>query len=354
MAPLVRGCIELGLTIIPRGGGTGYTGGAVPLTPLSAVINTEKLIDLGGVENDAARRRRPYATVRTGAGVVTRRVMEAAEKAGLVFACRPDLGRRLLHRRQHRDERRRQEGRAVGHGAGQPGLVAHGRPGRQLAGGRPPRPQPRQDPRQETGRFRSRFDDADGKPKLGEELLDHARRRFRKEGLGKDVTDKFLAGLPGVQKEGTDGLITSGALGAAQACRRSRAPSASNSSARCAKPCRPSSRSRLLQAGGAGNARRRATGRPGTPRRALRARRRLRHQGQAPRPAEDGADRRHRRRRRDGGDGRRLGSRALCQCPRRRRLHRRHAETRKKFWLDRARTAAIARTPTPSRSTRTW
>jgi hypothetical protein len=30
---LVRDCIELGLTIIPRGGGTGYTGGAVPLTP---------------------------------------------------------------------------------------------------------------------------------------------------------------------------------------------------------------------------------------------------------------------------------------------------------------------------------
>lgn len=34
-------------------------------------------------------------------------------------------------------------------------------------------------------------------------------RRFRKEGLGKDVTDKFLAGLPGIQKEGCDGLITS-------------------------------------------------------------------------------------------------------------------------------------------------
>ncbi len=36
MAGLVKGCIELGLTIIPRGGGTGYTGGAIPLTPLSA------------------------------------------------------------------------------------------------------------------------------------------------------------------------------------------------------------------------------------------------------------------------------------------------------------------------------
>ena len=31
------------LTVIPRGGGTGYTGGAVPLVWNSAVINTEKL-----------------------------------------------------------------------------------------------------------------------------------------------------------------------------------------------------------------------------------------------------------------------------------------------------------------------
>src|SRR5579862_7999137 len=39
---LVGDCIELGLTVIPRGGGTGYTGGAIPLTPLSAVMNVEK------------------------------------------------------------------------------------------------------------------------------------------------------------------------------------------------------------------------------------------------------------------------------------------------------------------------
>src|SRR5690606_4167635 len=47
MAALVRACIELGLTIIPRGGGTGYTGGAIPLTARSAVINTEKLDAMG-------------------------------------------------------------------------------------------------------------------------------------------------------------------------------------------------------------------------------------------------------------------------------------------------------------------
>ena len=50
MAALVAGCVELGLTIIPRGGGTGYTGGAVPLTWKSAVINTEKLEQMSEVE----------------------------------------------------------------------------------------------------------------------------------------------------------------------------------------------------------------------------------------------------------------------------------------------------------------
>ena len=39
--------------------------------------------------------------------------------------------------------------------------------------------------------------------------MDIPGKSFRKEGLGKDVTDKFLSGLPGIQKEGCDGLITS-------------------------------------------------------------------------------------------------------------------------------------------------
>jgi FAD/FMN-containing dehydrogenase len=52
-AALVKALIELGLTIIPRGGGTGYTGGAIPLDRLSAVVNTEKLDWLGEVEEKA-------------------------------------------------------------------------------------------------------------------------------------------------------------------------------------------------------------------------------------------------------------------------------------------------------------
>jgi len=88
--PLVAALSALGLTIIPRGGGTGYTGGAVPLTRRSAVLNTEKLESLSAVERielPGVAERVP--TIRAGAGVVTRRVMEAAEAAGLVFAVDP-------------------------------------------------------------------------------------------------------------------------------------------------------------------------------------------------------------------------------------------------------------------------
>jgi Protein of unknown function (DUF3683)/FAD binding domain len=87
---LVRACIELGLTIIPRGGGTGYTGGAIPLTPLSAVINTEKLEQLRAVEEMLLPGlSSPVPTIYSEAGVVTKRVTTSAEKAGLVFAVDP-------------------------------------------------------------------------------------------------------------------------------------------------------------------------------------------------------------------------------------------------------------------------
>src|SRR3546814_18195150 len=90
MAALVRACIELELTIIPRGGGTGYTGGAIPLTWKSAVINTEKLDALGAVEvSPLPGVDEPVRTLLTGAGVVPRRVAEAAEAAGYVFAVDP-------------------------------------------------------------------------------------------------------------------------------------------------------------------------------------------------------------------------------------------------------------------------
>ena len=90
MAALVKGCIELEMTIIPRGGGTGYTGGAIPLTWKSVVINTEKLEAMTEVEmRKLPGVEREVGTIWTEAGVVTQRVADAAERAGFVFAVDP-------------------------------------------------------------------------------------------------------------------------------------------------------------------------------------------------------------------------------------------------------------------------
>ncbi|CAB5283403.1 FAD linked oxidase domain-containing protein [Burkholderia multivorans] len=213
IAGLVKACFELGLTVIPRGGGTGYTGGAVPLTPFSAVINTEKLEQLGAVElTELPGVPHKVPTIFSGAGVVTRRVTEAAEAAGYVFAVDPtSLDASCI-------------GGNVAMNAGGKKAVLWGTALDNLAWWRMVDPDgnwlevTRLEHNQgkihdiAVARFELKWFDgahAPGEKLLRTEMLEIEGRRFRKEGLGKDVTDKFLAGLPGVQKEGCDGLITS-------------------------------------------------------------------------------------------------------------------------------------------------
>jgi FAD/FMN-containing dehydrogenase/Fe-S oxidoreductase len=216
MAGLVKGCIELGLTIIPRGGGTGYTGGAIPLTPLSAVINTEKLLRIDAVEMKVLPGlEREYATIYTEAGVITNQVSNAAEKAGFVFAVDPTSAHASCI------------GGNIAMNAGGKKAVLWGTALDNLASWRMVDPNgdwldvTRLDHNlskihdtplarfQLEWRHPNARGEARGEP-FKTEILEIAGRVFRKEGLGKDVTDKFLAGLPGIQKEGCDGLITSG------------------------------------------------------------------------------------------------------------------------------------------------
>ncbi|WP_167233902.1 FAD/FMN-binding oxidoreductase [Burkholderia sp. Ap-962] len=213
IAGLIKACFELGLTVIPRGGGTGYTGGAVPLTPFSAVINTEKLEQLGAVElTELPGVAHKVPTIFSGAGVVTRRVTEAAEAAGYVFAVDPtSLDASCI-------------GGNVAMNAGGKKAVLWGTALDNLAWWRMVDPDgnwlevTRHGHNQgkihdiAVARFELKWFDgahAPGEKLIRSEMLEIEGKRFRKEGLGKDVTDKFLAGLPGVQKEGCDGLITS-------------------------------------------------------------------------------------------------------------------------------------------------
>jgi len=211
VSPIVKACIDLELTIIPRGGGTGYTGGVVPLSPLSAVINTEKLDmhgpvkykDLPGVEH-------PVPTIYCEAGVVTRRAMDTASSAGLEFATDPTSADASCI------------GGNVAMNAGGKKAVLWGTALDNLASWR--MVDPNGDWKEierldhnlgkihdvDVARFKITSLMKDGiTPKSEPEILEIPGNKFRKIGLGKDVTDKFLSGLPGIQKEGCDGLITS-------------------------------------------------------------------------------------------------------------------------------------------------
>ncbi len=212
MARVVAASIELGLTVIPRGGGTGYTGGAIPLTADSIVINTEKLEGLGDVvyQHLPGRTGDKVATVRAEAGVVTRRVSELAEQQGLVFAVDPT------------SQDASTIGGNVAMNAGGKKAVMWGTTLDNLVSWRMVTPDAQWLEVErlnhnlgkihdvEIAEFRITRYQPDGKTQIGEpEHIAIPAWQLRKTGLGKDVTNKFLGGLPGIQKEGCDGLITS-------------------------------------------------------------------------------------------------------------------------------------------------
>ena len=210
MAGMVKACIELGLTIVPRGGGTGYTGGAIPLTWKSAVINTEKLEAMTEVQKVMLPGlAEPVPTIWTEAGVVTQRVADMADRAGLVFAVDPTSAEASCI------------GGNIAMNAGGKKAVLWGTALDNLASWRMVTPDAQwlevvrlnhnlgKIHDVEMASFELNYFEADGKTPIRTERMDIPGKTFRKEGLGKDVTDKFLSGLPGIQKEGCDGLITS-------------------------------------------------------------------------------------------------------------------------------------------------
>ncbi len=212
IAAIVRACIELGLTIIPRGGGTGYTGGAVPLHANTAVINTEKLESLSEIQHlDLAGISGKHPVVNCGAGVITKRVSDLAEQHGYAFAVDPT------------SQDASTIGGNISMNAGGKKAVIWGTALDNLVSWKMVTPDGLwmeverlehnlgKIHEQENVSFNITRYDTDGKTIIGEvETLLIPGKLFRKEGLGKDVTDKFLSGLPGIQKEGCDGLITSG------------------------------------------------------------------------------------------------------------------------------------------------
>ena len=148
-------------------------------------------------------------TLWTEAGVVTQRVADTAEAAGLVFAVDPTSAEASCI------------GGNIAMNAGGKKAVLWGTALDNLASWRMVTPDALwlevvrinhnlgKIHDADMASFELRYFEADGVTPLRTERLDIPGGSFRKAGLGKDVTDKFLSGLPGVQKEGCDGLITS-------------------------------------------------------------------------------------------------------------------------------------------------
>ncbi len=208
VAPLLSAIAGLGLFAIPRGAGTGLTGGAVPLRPGCVIVNTEKLCRIRGID-EREFRLVSGATIKANvidveAGVVTEQAIEHAAARGLVFATDPTsawactIGGNIAENAGGKT--------AVLWGTCIDNLLSYdiAMPGgKRVTVRRRGHPLRKILPGDEVV-----FEILDGEGKLADTLALKGGE-IRRRGLWKDITNKTLGGLPGLQKEGTDGVITS-------------------------------------------------------------------------------------------------------------------------------------------------
>jgi len=208
VALLLTAIAQLGLFAIPRGAGTGLTGGAVPLRPGCIIVNTEKLCHIRGISEREFGLSSGVAikahVIDVEAGVVTEQAIEHAAERGLVFATDPTsawactIGGNIAENAGGKT--------AVLWGTCIDNLLAY-----EIAmpGGK------RVTVRRKGHELRKIlpgdeviFEILDGQDKLARTITLRGSE-IRRRGLWKDITNKTLKGLPGLQKEGTDGVITS-------------------------------------------------------------------------------------------------------------------------------------------------
>ncbi|WP_035276482.1 DUF3683 domain-containing protein [Desulforegula conservatrix] len=208
IAPLLKAVEKLGLHVIPRGAGTGLTGGSVPVSENCVMINTEKLNRIRGIHTksftDESGRIVEMPVLEVEAGVVTESAMNYASSKGFVFATDPTsawastIGGNIAENAGGKT--------AVLWGTAIDNIVSYkmAMPGGKFWEVTRTDHKVRKILHDDTVNFDIR-DESGG-------LVTNIQLRgdeIRKPGLWKDITNKALGGLPGVQKEGTDGIITS-------------------------------------------------------------------------------------------------------------------------------------------------
>ncbi|WP_420239683.1 DUF3683 domain-containing protein [Telmatobacter bradus] len=208
VAPLLAAIAKLGLKAIPRGAGTGLTGGSVPLRSGCIVINTERMDHIRSIgQQTLLLENGQQATAHVmdvEAGVVTEIAMEHAMEHGLVFATDPTSAWASTI------------GGNIAENAGGKMAVRWGTCIDNLLEWQIAMPGGKNWTVARTNHQLRKIlpDDAVSFEVRDEQgaVLKSIRLRgteIRKKGLWKDITNKALGGVPGLQKEGTDGVITS-------------------------------------------------------------------------------------------------------------------------------------------------
>ncbi len=202
VSKIVKAAASARLKIIPRGGGTGLTGGAVPVYKNTIVINTEKLNAIGKIRTVAVNGKElPVIDVQSGA--VTDDVIEHCKHRGYIFATDPTsswastIGGNIAENAGGK--------KCVMWGTAIDNLLSFrivNARGRVIEVARRDHPYRKILPSDEVV-----FDIKDTKSGKVVRSVRLKGEEIRKKGLGKDITKKALGGLPGLQKEGGDGII---------------------------------------------------------------------------------------------------------------------------------------------------
>ncbi|OLN25773.1 oxidoreductase, FAD/iron-sulfur cluster-binding domain protein [Desulfovibrio sp. DV] len=193
---ILRLANELEFAIIPRGGGSGLTGGAIPAHRRSAILSLAKFKKILDIDTEAK-------VLCAQTGVITLTAIKAAAAKGLLFTVDPA------------SKAASSLGGNIAENAGGPFAFEYGTTldniisyrmveatGEIIEVRRVNHPRHKIQP-DETAVFE--ILDEDGAVR---DVVTLPGNQIRGLNLGKDVSNKFLGGLPGVQKEGVDGIIT--------------------------------------------------------------------------------------------------------------------------------------------------
>ncbi len=187
---------EMRFHIVPRGGGSGLTGGAVPARPRTVVLSLSRLKDIKKID-------KIKGIMCLEAGVITLNAIKAASREGLLFTVDPA------------SKASSSIGGNISENAGGPFAFEYGTTLDNILSYKMVLPSGHlvEVRRKDHPRHKILPEEEVVFEVYGEDntLLNTIRLKgneIRGAGLGKDVTNKYLGGLPGVQKEGVDGIIT--------------------------------------------------------------------------------------------------------------------------------------------------